>query len=245
MLEIHKTSRRYLFRIIYYKMAKLKKNKAHLKAIRSLPRKSNNSKRIGEKLEKPVYKIENVSPRISGIRELADKQNVLCSKQEENSNMYVILDIHVLNELFECVKCGDCGEKSLSVKLSSNMGFVRKLDIICDFCEISGEQHVKKSSFSSKRVGDDSKSNFDINIRACLSFLYIGCGYSGMQQFGMITNMPILSKKSFDLHVHHIHKSCNTMTEKMYDKARTITKRHYIDLAVFIQKHLFQNIFIS
>ena len=74
------------------------------------------------------------------MRELADKQKAVCSEQQEDCNTYVILDIHVLNELFESAKGRDCGEKSLKVKLSSNVGLATQIDLVCDFCEQIGNE---------------------------------------------------------------------------------------------------------
>ena len=144
------------------------------------------------------------------------------------------MDVDQLNILIKGLKCSECHENGLTVELSEEKeGFVRKISLLCSYCEILGLERSKKSVFTSKRIQTQARlSHFDLNIRTSMAFIYMGLGYSAIEQFGMIVNISIPSNNGFKKLQTALQKACIISSNKLIQEARTILRKMYIDLYV-------------
>ena len=77
---------------------------------------------------------------------------------EPQDDTYIIIDFQQMNNLLPNVKCKECNTCSLKFALQSEKsGFVRTIELLCEFCERIGLETVKATTSTSKRL--NSKKN--------------------------------------------------------------------------------------
>lgn len=144
------------------------------------------------------------------------------------SDEYVFLDFSQLSKLLITVKCSECDGKCLEFDLSiEKYGFARKISIVCKDCELIGLETVKSEIYTSKRINNSksTRPSFDINVRLCTAFSFMGKGYSGLEQFSMIMNMNIFSNSCFDDYVSLLNKSAEKSCKSVLDECRELAKQ--------------------
>ena len=103
-------------------------------------------------------------------------------KQTQPITGYRIIDIELLSFVFSLLHCPKCSGNTVELhgKFSKKKGFASYLCIECKSCDYSYK-------FYTSRIADKT---FDINRRMIYSMRTIGQGYSALEQFTAIMNMP-------------------------------------------------------
>lgn len=117
---------------------------------------------------------------------------------ERKSGQYVLVNIDCLNKLLDNFNCPECHEKKLQFILGAKLGFAHDIQIICDSCENS------KSALSCKK---SNNSSYDVNLRVTQAFQHIGKGYSAVEKFCMIMDLPVYSSKTFRNCLAEVHEA--------------------------------------
>lgn len=175
---------------------------------------------------------ENSEPEVANNTRITKKLELMSETVQnvDSSIEYVLLDFSQLSKLFTKVKCSVCGSSCLELDLlETNNGFARKISLNCKHCELAGLEDSKTEIFTSKRVSDSKskRPGFDINLRLSTAFLYLGKGYSGVEQFAMIMNMIPFCSKSFEKYLSLLSKSATKTSETIIDECRKEVKQAY------------------
>lgn len=105
----------------------------------------------------------------------------------DGERIYAFLNILCLNSLIVDVICPDCMRNSLKFNFTKQLGFAREVSLYCSECNYS------KSTMSSEKTG----LSYDINLRVTQAFKHIGKGYSAIEKFCMVMNIPVFSSKTY------------------------------------------------
>lgn len=143
------------------------------------------------------------------------------------SNEYIFVDFSQLSKLLVKVKCSECNEDGLEFELhEQNIGFARRISLVCKNCELIGLEKQKSEIFTSKRVSNSKVKwrPFEVNLRLCTAFTFFGKGYSSVEQFSMIMNMKLFSNSSYDNYMVILSESAKKSCQKILDECRKEAK---------------------
>ena len=103
-------------------------------------------------------------------------------KSTDSITGYRILNVDILNTVFQSMRCPECMELKLSLKenIPKKQGLASLLYVFCKSCEYA------KEFYTSKRAG----KGFDINRRIVYTMRSCGQGYSGINTFTTLMDMP-------------------------------------------------------
>ena len=104
-------------------------------------------------------------------------------------------------EIFKGCVCAACGSSNLCIEMQYSMAFAYKLITKCRNCQV-----VCNEMFTSPRVpsNESSRPPFDVNRRIVNGFLEIGKGHAAIEQFSMMTGLPIMSTSTYSDHLKNI-----------------------------------------
>lgn len=156
------------------------------------------------------------------------------SGEGDNSDYCMLIDFPMVKSILEMLSfCPECHSSCTVVdELSSRMGFVHKLSVICCKCtwkhSFFTSQTIKDMTISTTPGSSNKKKSgrkkFQTNIRAVVAFREIGCGFNAMQKFAQCMNIYCLSNNAFFLLNADIHLAYKTAaTESMDNVAKAIT----------------------
>ena len=140
---------------------------------------------------------------------------------ETERSCYILIDISVLNELLNKVSsCPECNEREISImnNLEKKSGLACNLVMSSNRCNWSSELYSSREIEQNNTPG---RNPFDINIRTIMAFREIGKGYSALETFCGIMNMPApMNVKAF-----------NEMQLKIADAYIKVSKTSMTDVA--------------
>ena len=126
------------------------------------------------------------------------KSPIEMSPIETERSCYILIDTSVLNELLNKVSsCPECNEREISImnNLEKKLGLACNLVMSCNRCNWSSELYSSREIEQNNAPG---RNPFDINIRT-IAFREIGKGYSALETFCGIMNMPApMNVKAFN-----------------------------------------------
>lgn len=131
---------------------------------------------------------------------------------------YVLVNFNCLNDLVKNISCPECQEKKISFVLGQKMGFAYDVKMKCDGCELS------KHALSSRKIDN---ATHDINIRITQAFKHIGKGYTAIEKFCAVMNMPVYSSKTFRSAVQKIEFANKEAFDTIMKNVRQTVKNAY------------------
>ena len=168
--------------------------------------------------------------------------------------------------MFHEIRCNECDERKLKLILSNQKyGFVREIQLYCEYCELSGLDPVKKTTYTSLRLKTEEKcpdsdseieekcsdsesgteelpdakvkskekcTSFELNLQTTLAFTYVGMGFKDAEKFAMVLGIVYPSKQGFADMKKVIHKASVETVQKCLEKARSLSKKFYLDISV-------------
>ena len=176
-------------------------------------------------IEKTPEKNLRIQTKMSAIN--SEKEQIDIEKECR----YIFLDFTQLSPLLSKLQCTDCG-KSLKLDLLNNdNGFCHDIVLRCNDCELQGLEGTKSQISSSKKAmkKKSRRPPFDINLRLSTAFLYIGKGYSAIEQFAMIMNMHPFSQSTFDKHAKILEESFTQSTNVIMNECRLLAQQAHAD----------------
>lgn len=156
--------------------------------------------------------------------------------QAENDTLddcYLIVQKNVIADMFSSMHCPCCNMPRVvfETSLECRQGFSLRANLSCH-----NFHTFEKQFYLCQRLGASKFSNvpFDINIRATLAFRGIGCGYSAMQNWASVMNLPCkLSRELYASSQKKIEKNAAMMTfEDMSKKSNYEIRKAYGEVGV-------------
>ena len=143
----------------------------------------------------------------------------LTPKQSPQITGYRMIDTEILATVMNQALCPECNHATLNLGEHKSMkqGMASMMFVNCSSCPYSYE-------FCSSR---SCKRGFDINRRAVYTFRALGQGYSGLQKFTSLMNMPQpMTAVNYDKLISKISAVAKTIAEEtMSDAAENIISK--------------------
>ena len=155
----------------------------------------------------------------------------------ETEDCFFIVQLSALISLLSKVLCPSCKSPSVQFELSTGNanGFSVKGRLFCTTCSESIDE-----DYLCQRVGGakSTRAPFEINSRATLAFRGIGCGFSAMNEWCGVMNMPYsMSQDAYTAHHKKIHTASIEMAKIVQcDSAKPI-RDAYKDIGVLPDKN--------
>lgn len=169
----------------------------------------------------PATKTTTVKQQAASLSKVKAVRLMSSKKKLEG---YRLIDMGILNTLLGALLCPDCGENDifLDEDFKKRKGLSSLISINCHSCEF------KKQCYSSKTVPNSSVQGakpFEINFRAVYAARTIGQGYSGLERFCGMMNLPRPPVvKNFDKISHALGESAREVAETSMNKAVTVLR---------------------
>ena len=135
-------------------------------------------------------------------------------KEKETDDCFMFVQKSSLSNLLSALLCPNCNTPGISFRnLKDKMsGFAVMGSLFCGTCE-----EVVEENYLCQRMGNSRSMNvpFEINTRAVVAFRGIGCGFSSMQEWCGMMNLPcLMSQNVYRNHNKKIHDaSVSTFNE--------------------------------
>ena len=179
------------------------------------------------------------TPRSRSQKKLESR--IINSQQLEMGNRkltgYRLIDMEQLQDALNSAHKCKGGRLMLSEDYDKRCGLQSSLHFKCSNCK-------KKTTFStSKSVATKRGRSFDVNRRAVLSALHQGVGFTGLESFCAMLNLPCLDKKSYYKQMNSIvctikkaadteMSSAGKRLRQMLEKDEFMTEGSLLDIAV-------------
>ena len=138
---------------------------------------------------------------------------------QEKISGYRIVDTEILATVFNNTLCPECVNPTLNLgeHKSRKQGMASMLFITCSRCPYSYD-------FATSRP---CKRGYDINRRAVYTFRSLGQGYSGLQKFTSLMNMPQpMTNRNYDKLITKLSVVSKLVAEEtMVDAAKDVTSK--------------------
>ena len=112
-------------------------------------------------------------------------------KSSEPITGYRIIDTYILNSVFAKLLCPVCKQMKLFLKdnVNKNKGVAPSLTVVCSRCD------AKNNFFTSSMAN----RTYDINNRIVYAMRSCGQGFSGIEKFTSLIDMPkLMTKDNYD-----------------------------------------------
>ena len=142
--------------------------------------------------QKDIFKTSTSSFReLQPILNLTPQKNAYV--QNKDVIGYRIIDCSILSDAVSVLSCPTCFQTTLAIteNISKKRGLACELSIFCSKCK------YRNNFYTSKLL--NQKGIFDINTRTIYTMRTLGIGYSGIQKFTTLMNMPKpMTSKNYD-----------------------------------------------
>ena len=124
-----------------------------------------------------------------------EESTVSASEKESDVDCYFIVQKSMLSYLLKTLCCPSCKQDGVTVTIDQHKGMA--FSVYCSLYCTSCEQTISES-YLSDRVGGTATKNapFEVNVRALLALMGIGCGFSAMKEWSSVMNFPRVGNKS-------------------------------------------------
>ena len=140
----------------------------------------------------------------------------------KHDNLYILVNVNILLNLFQLIgKCPTCSSPlNTELNLENKKGFAQQFIISC----ACGWRH---SSYTSEKVASCGHTRYDVNTRAVVAFREIGKGYTSIENFCTVMNMPPpLSQSNYQDIIKDIHPIyMSTAQESMKNAAHDVIEK--------------------
>ena len=142
--------------------------------------------------QKDIFKTSTSSFReLQPILNLTPQKNAYV--QNKDVIGYRIIDCSIFSDAVSVLSCPTCFQTTLAIteNISKKRGLACELSIFCSKCK------YQNNFYTSKLL--NQKGIFDINTRTIYTMRTLGIGYSGIQKFTTLMNMPKpMTSKNYD-----------------------------------------------
>ena len=130
---------------------------------------------------------------------------------------YRLIDMRILSELIECLLCPECKSPCIQIyeNLAAKKGLASSVVLTCQ-CDF------QRSFYTSKRAG----KGFEVNRRMVYAMRACGNGYSGIEKFTTLMNMPPpMTANNYDKIATNVMFAAKAVAEKTMKDAANELKR--------------------
>ncbi|PSN30182.1 hypothetical protein C0J52_28093 [Blattella germanica] len=170
--------------------------------------------------EKEVFVDNSLPKSSSSSKKLAHFTNISTESSYESNIFsdesandiyrpnYMMIHSSTWKEIFKGCVCAACGSSNLCIETQYSMAFAYKLITKCRNCQVVCNESPRVPS------NESSRPPFDVNRRIVNGFLEIGKGHAAIEQFSMMTGLPIMSTSTYySDHIKNIADDNEVMNE--------------------------------
>ena len=121
------------------------------------------------------------TPNTSKSASFQKVEHIQSPRKDNSLSGYRLIDLNILSQIFNVLSCPTCESGSLELHEDSNKKHgLSNLFLKCSKCE------YRSDFFTSSQVG----RSFEVNKRIVYSTRSLGLGYTGIEKFNALMNMP-------------------------------------------------------